>query len=335
MVHPLSRNLCKPKLNQVFVCNKQEYQLRGELGNGAAGIVRKAVECNSEKIVAIKFIAPDPKYINEDAFDDVARRFQREGERGLSLKHHHLIEILGYSNNINGTDFIGHNPKNPFIIMQHIDGQTLESYIRSKKNEIDVFSIDPPKLGIAMQISTALKYLKNNRLIHRDVKPSNIFLSKMNDSLMIPNAKLGDFGVMKWGDFHASVSTGTLTITSQKGLGTLKYMSPEQALKPKNVTFKTDIYSLGITLYELFTNQILATPHHVYEIANARRAHGNTASRFNMLEIKLNMEDEGLADIILDMFLAAKGRPNIEKIVGRLEWEFEHRYGVTREYDLY
>ena len=82
--------------------------------------------------------------------------------------------------------------------------------------------------------------------------------------------KLGDFGIVKWGDFHAALATGTLTTTHQQGLGTLKYMSPEQAIKPRDVTARSDIFSLGITLYEVFTGSILASPHHVFQLMNAR-----------------------------------------------------------------
>jgi len=85
---------------------------------------------------------------------------------------------------------------------------------------------------------------------------------------------------MKWGDFHASVSTGLLTVTTQKGLGTLKYMSPEAAVRPKDVTVRADVYSFGVTLFELFTAQILASAHHVFEIMNARLSHGTTQCRY-------------------------------------------------------
>jgi serine/threonine-protein kinase len=115
---------------------------------------------------------------------------------------------------------------------------------------------------------------------HRDVKPSNEFLSKSSRGEEYPRVKLGDFGVMKWGDFHAPLATGTLTATNQKGLGTLEYMFPELALDPKTVTVRSDIFSLGITLFELFSAQILASSHHVYEIVNARVSRGTTIGRY-------------------------------------------------------
>lgn len=131
---------------------------------------------------------------------------------------------------------------------------------------------------------------------------------------------------MKWGDFQASISTGVLTVTAQQGLGTLKYMSPEQAIAPREVSYKSDIYSLGITLFELFTGQILQSPHHVFEVVNARLSRGSTASRFIQMGYHISDSDLGIAELILDMHLRGqRGRPSIDKILGRLQHEWERR----------
>ncbi|MCK4785098.1 MAG: serine/threonine protein kinase [Desulfobacteraceae bacterium] len=333
MAHRLARSKCKPQVGQRFSCDGVKYELRGKLGDGAAGIVRKAADLERGTLLAVKFLAPDPKYIEERAFDDVAQRFRREGQRGTKLRHEHLLEILGYCDNENGSAFKAGRPKNPFLLMQYVKGQTLEDYIRADNGPRGEFHINRPRVGIAIQIAHALEHLRDHRLVHRDVKPANVFLTKSKGALGWL-AKLGDFGVMKWGDFYASFATGTLTVTSQKGLGTLKYISPEQALRPKEVTSRSDIWSFGITLFELFTGQILTSAHHVYEIANARRSRGNTSSRFLSMECGLPHENEGLAELVLDMFLAPDGRPRIDKIRGRLEWEYERRFGSEWGYDL-
>jgi serine/threonine protein kinase len=152
----------------------------GRLGDGAAGLVRKAKRLESSELFAVKFLAPDPKYIDTEVFDDVARRFKREGERGAHLKHDNLLDIVAYSDNDKGSAFRTGAPSNPFIVMEYVNGRTLESYIRSTAPvERGSFAINQPRLSIAIQIASAVEYLKNSRLVHRDVKPANIFLRKI------------------------------------------------------------------------------------------------------------------------------------------------------------
>jgi serine/threonine-protein kinase len=210
--------------------------------------------------------------------------------------------------------------------MEYVDGRTLENLIRRiPEEERGVFLLDQSRLSIAIQICHALEYLKNRRIVHRDVKPANVFLKSIGRPARW-HAKLGDFGVVKWGDFHAAVTTGTLTMTSQRGLGTLKYMSPEQAVRPKSISVKSDIWSLGITLFELFTGQILMSAHHVYELQNTRHSRGTTMSRFLNIGYKLGFGDQDIAELLLDMFLAPDGRPSIDRIRGWLETAYERRF---------
>jgi serine/threonine protein kinase len=326
MTHPLVRGKCRPKVGQHFEVSGRTYELRGKIGDGAVGLVRKAQPLSGREMFAVKFLAPDPKYIDPSSFEDVAHRFEREGKRGTHLDHNHLLKIVAYSDNKEGSAFKTGAPSNPFLVMEYLDGRTLENYIHgTPAGDRGIFTINQDRLSIAIQICQALEYLKDTRLVHRDVKPANIFLRGTRRPARW-HAKLGDFGVVKWGDFHAAMATGTLTATSQRGLGTLKYMSPEQAVRPKTVTIKADIWSLGITLFELFTGQILASAHHVYELQAARRAHGTTWSRFGGMDYKLPDENSDVADLVLDMFLAADGRPPIEKVRGRLEYAYESRF---------
>jgi hypothetical protein len=81
MVHWLSRSRCKPESGQKFMVDGSEYVLRGKVGDGAAALVRKVQRVSDGAELAIKFLAPDPKYIDEAVFDDVAARFRREGQR--------------------------------------------------------------------------------------------------------------------------------------------------------------------------------------------------------------------------------------------------------------
>jgi serine/threonine-protein kinase len=330
MAHWLSRDRCKPESGQKFTVGSAEYVLHGKLGDGAAALVRKVQRVSDGAELAIKFLAPDPKYIDEDVFDDVAARFRREGQRSQKLVHENLVRIHAYEDNDGGKAFAKGWPRNPFILMEQVKGSTLESYIRREerrrieKCERRTFLLTPARLSIAACIAQSLQYLHQKKLVHRDVKPANIFIPENSATGTQPRAKLGDFGIMKWGDFQASISTGTLTVTSQRELGTLKYMSPEQAIAPKDVTVRSDIYSFGITLFELFTGQILASPHHVFEILNARLSRGTTASR--MIDMGYQIPDSGLgvAELILDMHLRGpSGRPAIDKLAGRLVFEWE------------
>jgi eukaryotic-like serine/threonine-protein kinase len=336
MAHELSREWCNPMTGQRFVFQGDEYVLGSDLGDGAIRLVRKAIRTKDNALRAVKFLAPDPKYIDEGIFTDVAARFKREGERGANLRHPHLLTIYSHCVNSGGELFESREPRNPFLLMEQIQGRTLESYIRKRpEEERGKFAITREKLHIAIQIANALDELHRLRVVHRDIKPKNIFLSKISRGDLYPLAKLGDFGVVKWGDFHSSLSTGVLTATNQKGLGTMKYMSPEQAINPKTVTASSDIYSLGITLFELFSAQILASPHHVFEVMTARLARGTTASRFASMGYSLHEEDDRLAALLLDMFLrGTRGRPAIDVIKGYLESEYERRYEINWEDEI-
>ncbi|CAG0989036.1 Serine/threonine-protein kinase PrkC [Planctomycetaceae bacterium] len=303
-----------------FVAASEEFVLGGKIGDGAVGLVRKATRVFDSLPVAVKFLAPDPKYIQEEIFGDVAARFRREGLRGAELQHQNLLEILAYEDNADGVKFSkkAGAPTNPFIVMEYVQGKTLESYVRTLPGEDGKsFSVTKEKLQIAVAAAEAIQFLHKMRIVHRDVKPANIFLS--NEFMGSPRVKLGDFGITKWNDFHSSISSGTLTMTHQRGLGTLKYMAPEQAVSPKDVTAKADVFSFGITLFELFTGQILAGPHNVYETLLHRMSRGTTVSRFNQMGINFSIADDALGALILDMHSRGpSGRPSMEKVKGTL-----------------
>jgi serine/threonine-protein kinase len=309
----------------VFEAGGVTYALEGKLGHGAVGIVRKARARDSNRSVAVKFLAPDPKYIDVIAFDDVGERFRREGLRGAALRHENLVEILAYEGNKNGSCFRSGNPANPFIVMEYVRGRTLESLIRNLGRRPDGgVHITRQTLAIASALANALLHLHERKIIHRDVKPANVYVSSVQTGTVPSQIKLGDFGVTKWGDFLAAVTTGTLTMTSQKGLGTLKYMSPEQALRPKDVTVRSDMHSLGITLFELFTGALLLGPHHVFEVMTARTMRTTLAGKLMPLGVRrLSTGDETILEPVLEMFSAASGRPTSKQMAGRFAFALE------------
>src|SRR5579862_7248125 len=105
-------------------------------------------------------------------------------------------------------------------------------------------------------------------------------------------------------------------------------MSPEHATSAKSVTNRADIYSFGPTLYELFTGHIMHDIHNVYDVMLARLSRGSTASRMRELGRDILIEDEEIAGLVLDMHLRhAKGRPPVDSVCGRLEFEYSRRYG--------
>jgi eukaryotic-like serine/threonine-protein kinase len=325
-MHKMARYRCRPHTGQRFTANGKAYEFAGKIGDGAVGLVRKATDLKTGMTVAVKVLAPDPKYIDPAAFDDVEQRFKREGSRGAHLRDDNLVTIIAYEDNEQGCCFEKARVKNPFIVMEFVRGRTLESLIK----KIGASSIPgqthvtKQTLTIAHRVTKALQYLHDRKLVHRDVKPANIFLSSATPESIPSLIKLGDFGVTKWGDFLATAASGTLTVTTQQGLGTLKYMSPEQAVRPKDVNVRSDMFSLGVTLYELFTGQILQSPHHIFEIMRARMSREGTMGKLITLGLKCPYEQVGIFDLILDMFLAApKSRPTSATVAGRIEYLLE------------
>ncbi len=318
-----SRMAARPfsgKSGQVFKAGEREYKLGGAVGDGAIGVVRKAQDRESERIVAVKFLAPEPRYVELASVPDIAARFRREGLRGISLHHPNLVQMLAYEDNEDGSCFRANDgPAVPFIVMEYVKGNSLESVIKASGPPKSVV-IDDRTLFIAHQISEALVFLHEKKVVHRDVKPANIFLSSMSHNGKPRTVKLGDFGVCKWSDFKGAVATGALTVTGQRGLGTMKYMPPEQAINPKNVTVRSDMYSLGVTLFELFTSQILPSPHHVFQLTQARMKRGAVGGK--LVELGLGYLPPFADDIlgpILDMVLTGmSGRPTSKAIRGRL-----------------
>lgn len=198
------------------------YKLLEKIGEGGMGVVYKAKCTLLNRYVAIKILKTE--FMNNN---DFITRFKREASSIGSLSHSNIVNVydFGSENNIN------------FIVMEYIIGKTLKQII---KENIKINTLDA--LNIALQITKALEYAHKNNIIHRDIKPDNILITE--DNLV----KLTDFGIAK--------VTDSSTITnSSKILGSAHYFSPEQA-KGKFVDCRTDIYALGVIMYEMFTGQV-------------------------------------------------------------------------------
>jgi len=197
------------------------YKILEKLGEGGMGIVYKAFDTKLERTVALKVLRP------ETIGDPVAKsRFIREAKAASKLNHSNITTIYEVD------EWHGRN----FISMEFVEGQTLREKIRSGPLSID------DELNIAEQVAEALQEAHRQNIVHRDIKSENIMVT--------PNgkAKIMDFGLAKLKGMDTVTKTGTT-------IGTVAYMSPEQA-RGENIDFRTDIWSLGVVLYEMITGQL-------------------------------------------------------------------------------
>ncbi|WP_026887451.1 Stk1 family PASTA domain-containing Ser/Thr kinase [Clostridium beijerinckii] len=198
------------------------YELLEKIGEGGMGIVYKAKCHLLNRFVAVKILKSELS--NNEEF---ILRFKREANSIASLSHPNIVNIydIGSENDIN------------FIVMEYINGKTLKQVLK------DNIRLSPANtLNISLQIAKALIYAHKNNIIHRDIKCDNILIS--DDNI----AKLADFGIAKL------PNSSTIT-NSNKIIGSVHYFSPEQA-KGEYVDFRTDIYALGIVMYEMITGSV-------------------------------------------------------------------------------
>jgi tetratricopeptide (TPR) repeat protein len=212
---------------------EDRYVLIEELGRGGMGIVYKAEEKPSGRLVAIKVLPP---YLAEEEVNRV--RFFREASIVAKLHHPHIVKIFET------------NQQGNFIVMEYLAGGALSTW-RKQHN-----LTEQELLTFIGQILDALHTVHQQGIIHRDLKPENILIADRH------TAKLTDFGI-------AHICGATITHTGTH-LGTIPYMSPEQILG-KDIDKRSDIYSIGVMLYELLTGELPFTGkdtsyHHIHTL---------------------------------------------------------------------
>ena len=216
----------RPDLKGVAVGH---YRVLEEIGFGGMGVVYKAEDTRLGRLVALKFL---PEHMAADSA--ALERFRREARAASALNHPNICTIHD----------IDVYQGREFIVMEYLDGQTLALYMAGRRAVGTEFLA---KMGMPIAEALAAAHLKG--VIHRDIKPGNIFVTQSG------LVKVLDFGVAKLvveaNQFDAATLTETNTIT-----GTLPYMSPEQ-LRGENLDARSDIYALGVVLYEIATGQRL------------------------------------------------------------------------------
>lgn len=219
------------------------YELLEKIGEGAMGVVYRARHIESHKIVAVKLL--NEEFAHDQTF---VTRFLREAKNAAKLKNHENI--------VQAYDF-GQDQGRYYFAMELIRGRSLAEILWQKK-QLE----ERTALTIARQIARALQQAHKFSIIHRDIKPENIMISQEGI------VKLCDLGLAK--DTTQDLYRTSDGIT----LGTACYVSPEQALGRRNIDIRSDIYSLGITLYQMLTGElpfdenidsIKTAQHHIHE----------------------------------------------------------------------
>lgn len=214
-----------------------QYEILEKIGIGGMATVYKAHQRKLDRSVAVKImhqtIAQDENFL---------ARFEREARIIAKLDHPYIVPIYDYDTYEN----------QPYLVMKYVDGQTLKAVLRQGP-------VQPKEvLRILERVGSALQYAHEHGILHRDIKPSNIMLDNRGEVYLM------DFGLAR------ITQSGESTMSADVMLGTPHYISPEQAQGNKDLDSRTDVYSLGVVLYELVTGRVPFMGDTSYAIVHAQ-----------------------------------------------------------------
>jgi serine/threonine protein kinase len=268
------------------------YQLQKKIGAGAMAVVYKAKQVSLDRTVALKVL---PKRLSTNA--EFVERFYREGKAAAALNHNNIVQAID----------VGEAGGYHFFAMEYVEGNTVYDEIASGKvyKEAEV-------IAIIRQIAEALAHAHERGIIHRDVKPKNIILTR--DRV----AKLADMGLAR-----ATSDVEAAMAEEGRAYGTPYYISPEQVVGKRDIDHRADIYSLGATAYHMVTGRVpfeaptplavmskhrdepLTPPDHI----NTQLTAGLAATIEKMMAKKRDERYPSCRELLEDLDLLARGEP--------------------------
>ncbi|WP_458415294.1 Stk1 family PASTA domain-containing Ser/Thr kinase [Schinkia sp. CFF1] len=242
------------------------YKIIDIIGGGGMANVYLAHDIILDRHVAVKVLKPE--FSNDDEF---IKRFRREAHSATSLNHPNVVSIYD----------VGEEDNIYFIVMEYVEGKTLKQYIQQNK----VISVEEA-IDIMKQIAAAIEHAHQNQIVHRDIKPHNILIDLQG------HVKVTDFGIAM------ALSATSITQTNSV-LGSVHYLSPEQA-RGGMANKKSDIYSLGVVMFELLTGRLpfsgesaisIALKHLQSETPSPKRWNPNIPQSVENIVLKATVKD--------------------------------------------
>jgi serine/threonine-protein kinase len=208
-----------------------KYRLERVIGAGGMGVVMAATHLGLGHLVALKFMNPAML-----ARSDAVSRFWQEARAAVRLRGQHVGHVLDIGTLDSGE---------PYIVMEYLEGEDLGTLLDRGQRFDTATAVE-----LVLQTCTAVAEAHDAGIVHRDLKPANLFLTRCADGSRF--VKVLDFGISKW-----EAQPAQLAITESQSLwGSPAYMAPEQMLSPRDVDRRSDIWSLGVILYQLLTGQL-------------------------------------------------------------------------------